>query len=144
MRLSKVALGATSALVALIVVTTALGLSFARAKTHSSVPTRYRYAGVVENARGAPAHRIATGDGFRLSFFDALSQGRRSTRYRVCIGRPGQKASHCWRGVARYGFGELNLGFRLPADVPVGPLTALWLVDGRRVAIWPFLYILGD
>lgn len=105
---------------------------------------RYRYAGVVENGRGAPAHRIAAGDGFRFVFFDALSQGRRSERYRICIGPAGKAPVRCWSRTARFGLGRLAYPAILPSNVPFGQLRARWLVSGRVVATWPFLYIRGE
>lgn len=68
----------------------------------------------------------------------------RSTPYRLCVGRPGQKPRHCWSLRARYGFGRLNVPILLPADVAIGSLNARWLVRGRTVATWPFLYIRGE
>jgi hypothetical protein len=123
---------------------TALGVSVVHFGREAQLPLRYRYAGVVENGRGAPAHRIATGDGFRFHFFDASRQGMRSTPYTLCVGRPGQRSGHCWSLRARYGFGRLNVPVLLPADVAIGSLTARWLVRGRTVATWPFLYIRGE
>src|SRR2546429_3914167 len=79
-----------------VVVTTAVG-------GRGSDFARFRYAGVVENGRGAPAHQIATGDGFRFVFFDALSQGRRSSRYKICLGPAGKAPARCWSRTARYG-----------------------------------------
>ena len=107
----------------------------------SGVPTRYRYAGVVENARGAPSHHIAMGDGFRFVFFDALSQGVRSKRYRLCLGPAGKAAVQCWRGTTRYGLGRVAFLVTLPAKFEPGALTARWLVGSRTVAAWPFLYV---
>jgi len=100
----------------------------------------YRYPGVVENARGAPTHYVGPGDGITLSFFDAFSQGRKSLRYTVCIGRPGRRASRCWARSASFGFGKLTFPTVLPGNVPLGSLTARWLVAGRTVALWPFFY----
>jgi hypothetical protein len=109
----------------------------------SSAPASYRYAGVMENGRGAPAHYLAIGDGFRLLFFDALSQGRRSELYRVCLGPPGKPAVRCWRRTARYGLSRVILGDRLPPQVSYGAVTARWLIGTRVVTTWPFLYVRG-
>jgi hypothetical protein len=124
----------------LVTVTMALVVTIALAGGRSNVPTRYRYAGVVENARGAPSHNIAMGDGFRFVFFDSLSQGRRSVRYRLCLGPAGKSANQCWRRTARYGLGSVAFPATLPPNIAVGPLTARWLVGTRTVATWPFLY----
>lgn len=128
------ALAFTAAMV--VAVTTAVGGG------RSDVPARYRYAGVVENGRGAPAHHIASGDGFRLVFFDALSQGRRWERYRVCLGPTGKSAVRCWSRRARYGLSRLVLPVA-PPQVTFGPTTASWLIGGRVVAKWSFLYVRG-
>jgi hypothetical protein len=119
-----------------VVVTTAVG-------GRGSDFARFRYAGVVENGRGAPAHQIATGDGFRFVFFDALSQGRRSGRYKICLGPAGKAPTRCWSRTARYGLGRLVYTAMLPSNVPFGLLKARWLVNGRVVATWPFFYIRG-
>jgi hypothetical protein len=105
---------------------------------------RFRYAGVVENGRGAPAHQIASGDVFRLVFFDVLSQGRRSERYRVCLGAAGKSNIRCWNRMARYGLSRFALSRALLPQVPLGgPVTARWLIGGRVVAAWSFLYVRG-
>ena len=115
----------------------------ASADTSSKVPARYRYAGVVENGRGAPTHYIAAGDGIRFRFFDALSQGRPSESYRLCVGPPRKASLRCWNRTAKFGLDELAFSFTLPRDVPLGALTARWLFAGRVVASWPFLYVRG-
>jgi hypothetical protein len=104
---------------------------------------RFRYAGVVENGRGAPAHQVTTGDGFRLLFFDVLSQGRRSERYKVCLGRAGKSPAWCSRRTARFGFGRVVFPATLPSKVPFGVLMARWFVNDRTVATWPFFHVRG-
>ena len=121
----------------LVAVTTALG------GEQSGIASRYRYAGVIENGRGAPSHRLAIGDGFRFLFFDALSQGRRSERYKVCLGRPGKPAVRCWRRTARYGLDRVFVGAALPPEVSYGQITARWLIGNRPVTTWTFLYVRG-
>jgi hypothetical protein len=106
-------------------------------------PLRYRYAGVVEDGHGVPSHYLKRGGGILFSFFDALSQGRRSTSYRLCVGPPGKPPTRCWNRTARYGVGKLAFSFTLPSDFPLGAFTARWLVAGRTVASWPFLYVRG-
>lgn len=104
----------------------------------------YRYAGVVEDARGIPTHTVRKGGGITFSFFDALSQGRRSQPYRLCVGRPGKPAVHCWNRTARYGVGKVGFSFTLPSGIPVGELLARWSVTGKTVATWAFLYVRSD
>jgi hypothetical protein len=127
----------------LVLLTAAMALvvTIALAGERSNVPTRYRYAGVVENARGAPSHNIAMGDGFQFVFFDSLRQGLRSEPYRLCLGPAGKPAIQCWRRTARYGLGRVAFPATLPPKVAFGPLTARWLIGGRTVATWPFLYV---
>ena len=127
-------LSLTSALV--VAVTTAVG------GERSGIPARYRYAGVVETGRGAPAHQVASGDGIKFVFFDALSQGRGSERYRVCLSQAGNRV-RCWRGTARYGLGRLVFPIKLPSEVMYGAVTARWFIGSRVVATWPFLYARG-
>jgi hypothetical protein len=127
----------------IVVATLAMAMSLAVAAVTASVgsePARYRYAGVVEDARGIPTHTITRGGGIVFSFFDALSQGRKSVPYQVCVGPPGKAAARCWKRTARYGVGKLSFSAVLPPDVPLGELTARWLVAGRPVALWAFLY----
>jgi hypothetical protein len=100
-----------------------------------------QYAGVVENARGAPAHYIGTGDGIALVFFDAFGQGRKSEPYRACIGRPGKAPVRCWNRTAAYGVGKISFPGTLPREIPTGALAARWLVAGRTVASWQFFYV---
>lgn len=107
-------------------------------------PLRYRYAGVVENGRGIPTHYLTRGGGIVFYFFDALSQGRKSESYRLCVGPPGKVPARCWNRTARYGVGRVAFSFTLPSDVPLGALTARWLVAGRTVASWPFLYVRSE
>jgi hypothetical protein len=107
-------------------------------------PHRYRYAGVVENGRGIPTHYVKRGGGVIFYFFDALSQGRKSESYRLCVGPPGRAAARCWDRTARYGVGKVSFSFTLPSDIPLGALTARWLVAGRTVASWRFLYVRGE
>jgi hypothetical protein len=106
-------------------------------------PSRYRYAGVVAEGRGIPTHYVRRGEGLVLYFFDALSLGRKSTPYRLCVGPSGKTPTRCWNRKARFGVGKVAFSFTLPSDVPLGALTAHWLVEGRTVAIWPFLYVRG-
>jgi hypothetical protein len=126
---------------ALLAVATAIVATIAFAGERSNVPTRFRYAGVVENARGAPSHHIAMGDGFRFVFFDSLSQGLRSTPYRLCLGPADKAAIQCWKRTARYGLGRVAFPATLPSKVALGPLTARWLIGSRTVATWPFLHV---
>jgi hypothetical protein len=121
-----------------VAVTTAIG------GDRSDTATPYRFAGAVENGRGAPAHLIITGEGFRFLFFDALSQGRPSERYKLCLGRPGKSPVRCWQRNARFGLGRVAYGGMLPSDVPFGVLDARWSVNARIVAIWRFRYVKGD
>lgn len=107
-------------------------------------PFRYRYAGVVADGRGAPTHYVRRGDGISFSFSDALAWGRKSEPYQLCVGPAGQAPARCWNRKARYGIGKLVFLFALPRVVPLGSLTARWLVAGRTVAIWPFLYVRGE
>jgi hypothetical protein len=109
----------------------------------SEDPLRYRYAGVVADGRGIPMHYIRRGRGIVFYFSDALSQGRKSESYRLCVGRPGKTPDRCWSRTARYGVGKVTFSFTLPSDVPLGALTARWLVAGDAVAIWPFFYVQG-
>ena len=74
------------------------------------------------------------------AFFDAVSQGRKSEPYQVCVGPPGKAATRCWKQTAKYGVGKLSFSFTLPAGVPLGELTARWLVGDRTVARWAFFY----
>jgi hypothetical protein len=126
--------------VVLLIVTTLLAIQGAFAESRATVPD-YRYTGVVENARGAPTHYIGTGDGIALVFFDAFAQGRKSERYRACIGRPGKAPVRCWNLTAAFGLGKLTFPGTLPRAVPTGALAAHWLVAGRTVATWPFFYL---
>jgi hypothetical protein len=125
-----------------LAVTILLGIASASAAVRAD-PLRYRYAGVVEDGRGVPSHYLKRGGGILFYFFDALSQGRKSTSYRLCVGRPGKPPTRCWSRTARYGVGKLAFSFTLPSDVPLGELTARWFVVGRTVASWPFLYVRG-
>jgi hypothetical protein len=109
----------------------------------STDPFRYRYAGVVENGRGIPTHYVARGDGIAFSFFDSLSQGRKSHRYQLCIDHSGKGTPRCLNRTGRFGVGRIVFPFTLPSDVPLGELTARWLVAGRTVATWRFLYVRG-
>jgi hypothetical protein len=138
MPVRKVVLFALSSLVALLAITTAL------AGDRAYVPDRYRYTGVVANGLGIPTHYAAAGEGFRFHFFDSLSRGRRSVPYTVCVGQPGKAPARCWSRVAKYGVGRFDLSATLPQNVPLGPLTARWLLAGSSVAIWPFFYGRGS
>jgi hypothetical protein len=129
-------------LVACLALSTALGIEAASPATGAN-PIRYRYTGVVENGRGIPTRYVARGDGVIFSFFDSFSQGRKSEPYRLCVGHSGRAPARCWNRTARYGVDTIVFTFTLPADVPVGELTARWLVRGRTVASWAFLYVLG-
>ena len=111
----------------------------ASARLDANAPV-YRYAGVVENARGIPTHYVRKGEGIVFYFFDAISQGRKSEPYQLCVGPPGKAASRCWKQTAKYGVGKLSFAFTLPDGVPLRELTARWLVGGRTVARWAFFY----
>jgi hypothetical protein len=143
MRLRKVSARAILVLAVLLMAALVLAVTVAIGGERSSAVARYRYAGVIENGRGAPAHYLAIGDGFRMLFFDALSQGRRSERYSVCLGPPGKPPVRCWQRTARYGLSRVMLGDRLPPQVSYGAVTARWLIGNRIVATWPFLYVRG-
>jgi hypothetical protein len=143
MRLRKVVLRAFVTIALTITAALALAVTIAVGGGRSDVPAPYRYAGVVENGRRAPAHYIATGDGFRFYFFDALSQGRRSERYRVCVGPAGKAATRCWSRTARFGLGRVAFPVALPPNFQFGPLVARWFIGSRIVATWPFLYVRG-
>jgi hypothetical protein len=138
----KVPARAASVLVLLLATAMVVAVTAAPGGGRSDV-SRYQYAGVVENGRGAPAHQIATGEGFRFVFFDALSQGRPSERYRICLGPAGKDPVRCWSRTARFGLGRLAYPAMLPSNVRFGLLKARWLVNGRVVATWPFFYIRG-
>ena len=118
---------------------TMLAIQPASARLDANPPV-YRYAGVVENARGIPTHYVRKGEGIVFYFFDAISQGRKSEPYQLCVGPPGKAASRCWKQTAKYGVGKLSFAFTLPDGVPLGDLTARWLVGGRTVARWAFFY----
>ena len=109
----------------------------------SERPSDYRYTGAVETGLGIPAHLARAGEGFTFSFFDALSVGRRSESYTVCVGRPGKAPVKCWKRTARFGVGKLILGQALPSKIPLGALTVRWSVKGRTVAKWRLLYVHG-
>jgi hypothetical protein len=109
-----------------------------------SSPLAYRYAGVVETGAGIPAHTITTGRGLLFYFYDSFSQGRTEELYQLCVGPPGKAATMCWKRTARYGVGKVGFSSTLPRSVPLGALTARWLVAGRTVARWPFFYQRGD
>jgi hypothetical protein len=104
----------------------------------------YRYTGAVENGSGIPTHLARAGQGFAFSFFDALSLGRRSVPYMVCVGRAGKGPVKCWKRTARFGVGKLFLGQTLPPRVPYGALTVRWSLEGRIVAKWRLLYVRGE
>jgi hypothetical protein len=126
-------------LVALLAVAMLLAIQPASARLGANAPV-YRYAGVVENGRGIPTHYVKKGEGIIFYFFDAISQGRKSEPYQLCVGPPGKAATRCWKQTAKYGVGKLSFSFTLPAGVPLGELTARWLVAGRTVARWAFFY----
>ena len=111
----------------------------ASARVSANAPN-YRYAGVVETGRGIPTHYVRKGEGLIFYFFDAISQGRKSQPYQLCVGPPGKAASRCWKQTAKYGVGKVSFSFTLPDGVPLGDLTARWLVGGRTVARWAFFY----
>lgn len=111
----------------------------ASARVSANAPN-YRYAGVVETGRGIPTHYVRKGEGIIFYFFDAISQGRKSQPYQLCVGPPGKAASRCWKQTAKYGVGKVSFSFTLPDGVPLGDLTARWLVGGRTVARWAFFY----
>lgn len=103
----------------------------------------YRYTGAVENGLGIPTHFARAGDGFVFSFYDALSLGRKSEPYTVCVGPRGKAPTRCWKRSARFGVGKLILGQTLPGNVPLGALTVRWSQQGRTVAKWGLLYVHG-
>jgi hypothetical protein len=107
-------------------------------------PADYRYAGVVETGANIPTHLARAGQGFVFSFFDALSLGRRSEPYTVCIGPAGKAPVKCWNRSARFGVGKLVLGQTLPRKVPYGALTIRWSVQGHLVAKWRLLHVRGE
>lgn len=125
--------------VALLAVAMLLAIQPASARLDANAPV-YRYAGVVESGRGIPTHYVKKGEGIVFYFFDAISQGRKSEPYQLCVGPPGKAASRCWKQTAKYGVGKVNFSFTLPDGVPLGELTARWLVGGRTVARWAFFY----
>ena len=126
-------------LVALLAVAMLLAIQPASARLDVTAPV-YRYAGVVEAGRGIPTHYVKKGEGIIFYFFDAISQGRKSEPYQLCVGPPGKAASRCWKQKAKYGVGKLSFAFTLPDGVPLRELTARWLVGGRTVARWAFFY----
>jgi hypothetical protein len=130
-------------LAAFLAVTMVLAIETASSAVRTD-PLRYRYAGVVADGRGIPTHYVKRGGGIVFHFFDALSQGRKSESYRLCVGPPGKAPVRCWNRKARYGVGKVAFSFILPSDIPLGALTARWLVAGRTVANWPFLYVRGE
>lgn len=142
-RLRRVPARAILALAVLFMAALVLAVTVAIGGDRPSVVASYRFAGVMENGRGAPTHYAAIGDGFRLLFFDALSQGRRSEGYKVCLGPPGKPAVRCWRRTLRYGLSRVILGDRLPREVAYGAVTARWMIGDRIVTAWPFLYVRG-
>ena len=107
-------------------------------------PSPYRYAGVVADGRGIPTHHLTRGGGVIFYFFDALSRGRTSTSYQLCIGPPAKAPVRCWNRKARYGVGRVAFSFTLPINVPLGELIACWRVRDRAVATWRFLYTRGE
>jgi hypothetical protein len=126
-------------LVAFLAVTMLLAIQSASARVDANAPD-YRYAGVVENGRGIPTHYLRKGEGIVFYFFDSFSQGRKSEPYQLCVGPPGKAAARCWKQTARYGVGKVRFSFTLPTGVPLGALTARWLVAGSTVARWTFFY----
>jgi hypothetical protein len=104
----------------------------------------YRYAGVVGNGRGIPTHYLKRGEGVVFYFFDSFSRGRKSEPYRLCVGPPRKAAVHCWKQTAKYGVGKLSFPFTLPSSVPLGEMTARWLVADRTVASWAFYHARAD
>jgi hypothetical protein len=137
--LSRTPLSVLLMLVAVLAVTMLLAIQPASARVGANEPD-YRYAGVVENVRGIPTHYVRKGEGVVFSFFDAFSQGRKSVPYQLCVGPPGKAAARCWKQTARYGVGKVRFSFTLPPSVPLGALTARWLVAGSTVARWTFFY----
>jgi hypothetical protein len=131
-------------LCALVASAALLAIASALAGARAGEQTRsYRYTGVAENGRGAPTHLAWAGEGFAFSFYDALSRGRPSEPYKVCVGRSGKAPVKCWNRSARFGVGRLNLGQTLPSKVPFGELTVRWSLGGRPVARWVLLYARG-
>lgn len=139
----RTSLGTRLTFAVFLAVTMVLAIETASADVRAD-PSRYRYAGAVGEGRGIPTHYVRRGEGIVFYFFDALSQGRKSTSYRLCVGLAGEASSRCWNRKARYGVGKVAFSFVLPSAVPLGPLTARWLVDGHTVASWPFLYVRGE
>jgi hypothetical protein len=137
--LARAPLSVLLTVVALLAVAMMLAVQAASARV-SAIAPKYRYAGVVETVRGIPTHYVRKGEGITFYFFDSMSQGRRSEPYQLCVGPPGKAASRCWKQTAKYGVGKVNFSFTLPAGVPLGELTARWLVGGRTVARWAFFY----
>ena len=125
--------------VALVGMAMLLAIQPAFARVFANAPD-YRYAGVVENGRGIPTHYLRKGDGIVFYFFDAFSQGIKSEPYQLCVGPSGKAAARCWKQTARYGVGKVRFSFTLPTGVPLGELTARWLVAGSTVARWTFFY----
>jgi hypothetical protein len=141
--LPRAPLGVPLMVVALLAVAMLLAIQPASARVDAKAPD-YRYAGVVENAHGIPAHYLKRGEGFIFYFFDAFSQGTKSEPYQLCVGPPGKAAARCWKRTARYGVGKVRFAFTLPPDMALGELTARWLVAGRTVARWAFFYARAD
>jgi hypothetical protein len=125
--------------VAVLALAMMLAVQAASARISANTPN-YRYAGVVETGRGIPTHYVKKGEGIIFYFFDSIGQGRKSQPYQLCVGPPGKAASRCWKKTAKYGVGKVNFSFTLPAGVPLGELTARWLVGGLTVARWAFFY----
>jgi hypothetical protein len=123
--------------------TVPLAADAATARGRSGLPD-YRYAGVVENGRGIPTHHIKKGEGIVFYFFDSFARGRKSETYQLCVGRSGKTDVRCWQRTARYGVGKVRFSFVLPSGVPLGALTARWVVAGHTVASWQFYYAQGE
>ncbi len=79
-------------LVALFGVTMFPAIQPASARVDANAPV-YRYAGVVESGRGIPTRYVRKGEGIIFYSFDAISQGRKSEPYQLCVGPPGKAAS---------------------------------------------------
>src|SRR6266536_6294609 len=120
-------------LVTPLAVTMLQAIQPASARVDANAPG-YRYTGVVENGRGIPTHYLRRGEGVVFSFFDSFSLGQKSEPYQLCVGRPAKPHARCWKRTAKYGVGKVRFSFTLPPDVPLGDLTADWLVGGRTVA----------
>lgn len=104
----------------------------------ADVPTQYRYAGTVIRASGSvPTHALVEGDGIGFTFTDENSP--RGFRYTLCLFKRGKaQAFRCWQREPRRHSDLFMVGDLHPS--PYGALTAKWMIGGRVVTIWHFLY----